>query len=181
MEVVFVTGNAAKVEQLQRFLELPVSHHALDLYEVQSLDLREIVEAKAREAYRHIGKPVLVEDSSLVFNALGQLPGPFIKWFEKTLGNDGLCQLLNGFEDRSAHAEVGFGLFDGETFRLFKGEMDGEIVEVPHGDGGFGWDPIFIMKESGNTRAELSEEEYKATSMRRIATGALKEFLSQNE
>src|SRR5688572_11256576 len=92
----FITGNPAKAEQLRRHLEYPVEHQKLDLHEIQSLDLREIVEHKAKDAFRQVGKPVLVEDTSLIFHALGRLPGPLIRWFLEELGNPGLCKLLDG-------------------------------------------------------------------------------------
>lgn len=49
-------------------------HEKIDLDEIQSLDLREIVEHKVRQAFEKTGKPVLVEDTSLRFEALGNLP-----------------------------------------------------------------------------------------------------------
>jgi len=88
----FITGNTAKAEQLARHLEYPVTHQKLDLPEIQSLDLKEIVEHKAKEAYKQIKKPVLVEDTSLTFSVLGKLPGPLIKWFLTELDNAGLCR-----------------------------------------------------------------------------------------
>ena len=65
---------------------------------------------KARAVYDSTGT-VLVEDSSLVFSALGKLPGPLIKWFLDELDNEGLTQLLNGYEDRSATARACFALY----------------------------------------------------------------------
>jgi len=58
----------------------------IDLDELQSLDLRVIVEHKVRQAYEKVGGPVLVEDVSLEFLALGRIPGPFIKFFEQEIG-----------------------------------------------------------------------------------------------
>lgn len=53
---------------------MEVLHEKIDQGEIQSLDLREIVEHKARQAYEKLHKPVLVEDTSLMFTALGKLP-----------------------------------------------------------------------------------------------------------
>ena len=93
-DLTFVTGNAAKAEQLRWHLPIPLHHQAVDLPEIQSLSLEEVVGHKAREAYKVIGSPVLVEDTALSFEALKGLPGPLIKWFLQELGNDGLCRLL---------------------------------------------------------------------------------------
>ena len=83
MNVTFITGNRIKAEHLARHLDYPINHQSIDLDEIQSLDPNEIVTHKVRQAYSLIKRPVLVEDVSLIFNALGKLPGPFIKWFEQ--------------------------------------------------------------------------------------------------
>ncbi len=63
--ITFITGNAAKAAQLGRHLDHPVTHKKLDLPEIQSLDLHEVVEHKAKEAYKQVGGFVLVENTSL--------------------------------------------------------------------------------------------------------------------
>jgi len=168
-KLTFITGNAAKAEQLGRHLDFPVVHQKVDLTEVQSLDLAEIVEHKAKEAFKLVGTPVLIEDTALVFNALGRLPGPLIKWFLTELDNEGLARLLDGYNDRSAKAEVLFGLYDGQELRTFYGCAEGSISETPRGERGFGWDPIFIPKGHNKTWGEMTPDEQKETSMRRIA------------
>src|SRR5579859_8229615 len=104
--ITFITGNPGKVSLLKQYLDFPVVHTSIDLVEVQSLDLATIVKHKAKEAYRQVGGPVLVEDTSLRFYALGKLPGPLIKGFLTELGTSGLCRLLDGSSERSALAEV---------------------------------------------------------------------------
>jgi non-canonical purine NTP pyrophosphatase (RdgB/HAM1 family) len=175
----FITGNAAKAEQLAYHLDIPLAHHKLDLAEIQSLDLQEIVEHKVREAYRQLGTPVLVEDTALTFHALSRLPGPLIKWFLNELDNKGLTHLLDGYPDRSATAEVLFGLYDGQTLHTFGGSMKGRIASHPRGERGFGWDPIFIPDGHEQTWGEMTPEEQSSTSMRRIALKKLQAHLEQ--
>jgi non-canonical purine NTP pyrophosphatase (RdgB/HAM1 family) len=88
--------------------------------------------------------PVIVEDTSLCFNALNGLPGPYIKWFYEAIGNEGLAKLLEGFEDKSAYAQcvLSYSAGEGHEVRTFVGVVDGNIVN-PTGPQGFGWDPIF--------------------------------------
>ena len=179
MSITFITGNAAKAEQLGRHLDHPVSHTKLDLVEIQSLDLHEIIEHKTKEAYKQVGGIVLVEDTSLTFNALGRLPGPLIKWFLTELDNAGLCKLLDAYDDRSAVAEVCFGLYDGKELRMFEGEARGSIAPTPRGEKGFGWDPIFVPEGHEKTWGEMDPEEQKETSMRRIALQRLEGVLKQ--
>ena len=180
MMITFITSNPSKAEQIRRYLNHPIEHKKLDLLEMQSLDLKEVALHKAKEAYRTIGTPVLVEDTSLVFHALGKLPGPLIKWFLQELDNSGLCKVLDQFEDRTALATVVFGLYDGENLEIFEGEIKGTIANYPKGERGFGWDSIFIPEGYAKTWGEMNEEEQKETSMRRIALKKLESYLQDN-
>ena len=60
--ITFITGNQKKADYLAQYLRLNIEHVKLDLDEIQSLDLREIVEHKVKQAYEKIKKPVIVED-----------------------------------------------------------------------------------------------------------------------
>jgi non-canonical purine NTP pyrophosphatase (RdgB/HAM1 family) len=176
-KLTFITGNAGKAKYLADYFHLPVEHIKLDLHEIQSLDLKEVVEDKAQRAFAIVKSPVLVEDVSLIFNGMKKLPGPLIKWFLETLGNDGLCKLLDKYDDRSAFAEVQFAICDENGIHTFTGSMEGIIAENPRGEMGFGWDPIFIPKGYDKTWAEMSDDDKHATSMRKIALEKMTEFL----
>lgn len=178
-----MTGNAAKADYLKRFCDYPFDHHAVDLPEIQSLDLQEIVEAKAKTAHAILKKPVLVEDVSLVFNALGSLPGPLIKWFLKTLGNAGMAQLVSKYKDRSAVASVCYCLYDGKTAKFFRGSANGRIASEPKGDPKFGWNPIFIPdgqadEKNPKTWAQMTDQEIETTAMRTKPLKDLKKYLN---
>ena len=163
--ITFITGNPHKADYLSRMLGLPLKHRAVDLTEIQSTSLEEIVGHKVRQAYAFAKRPVLVEDVALGFTALGGLPGPFIKFFvEAPNGLGNLCRMLDGFDDRSAVAACVFGYCDGEQVKLFRAELGGVIAKHPVGNGGFGWDKIFCPDGyGGKTRAELYTDEYVAT------------------
>ena len=176
----FITGNAGKAKYLSDYFHLPVEHVKLDLKEIQSVDLKEVVIDKAERAYAIVKSPVLVEDVSLTFKSLKALPGPLIKWFLETLGNKGLCELLDGFNDRGAVAEVEFALCDDAGVHTFGGKREGMIAEIPRGEAGFGWDPIFIPEGYDKTWGEMTPDEKHATSMRRIALEKLSEFMLKN-
>jgi non-canonical purine NTP pyrophosphatase (RdgB/HAM1 family) len=179
-KLTFVTSNKSKAEQLGRHLEFPVVHKKIDVKEIQSSNLREIVEEKVKEAYKIVKGPVLVEDTSLTFTALNGLPGPFIKWFLTSLRNDGLCKLLDSYKNRSAFAEVCFGLYDGKQLLFFEGKMEGKISTEVKGEEGFGWDPIFIPKGYKKTWGQMTAEEQSKTSMRRIGLKKLEEYLKNS-
>lgn len=173
----YVTSNPGKVRLLRRYVDIPVQHKDIDLIEIQSLDLATIIEYKAKEAYRQVLSPVLVEDASLRFLALGKLPGPLIKWFLAELDTNGLCTLLDGYTERAALAEVQFGLYDGQSFHAFAGARVGSIALTPRGSNGFGWDSIFIPEGHSRTWAEMTNEEQEATSMRKLALKELGTYL----
>jgi len=175
--ITFVTGNANKAAFLERNLGITLTHRSMDIVEIQSLDVAEVAAAKAKSAYAEVGGPVLVEDVSLVFTALGQLPGPLVKWFLKDLGNERLCRLLDPFNDRSAKHIVNYCLYDGQTARNFYGAVSGEIANQPRDGDGWGFDAIFIPEGTDKTRAELSQEEQDQHSPRRLAVAALKKYL----
>ena len=134
--ITFITGNQKKADYLSKYLGFPIEHIKLDLDEFQSLDLREIVEHKVKQAYEKIRKPVLVDDVSLEFCALGRIPGTFIKFFEEEMTFATLCSLLDG-KDRSAIARCGYGYYDGDRFEYFEGKMNGTIAKTPTKDNGF--------------------------------------------
>jgi inosine triphosphate pyrophosphatase len=158
---IFITGNMDKVAYLEKTLGIALEHHKLDLDEIQSADPQKVIEHKVRQAYDILGKPVLVEDTILGFNALHGLPGPFVKFFvDAENGLETMCRILDGFDDRSAYATATYGYFDGNDLRFFAGKLDGIIAEHPRGEGGYGWDKIFEPKGyGGRTRAELDESE----------------------
>jgi len=139
----FITGNLDKVKWTQRYSPIPIKHTKLDLTEIQPLDPKEVIEHKVKEAYKIVKKPVLVEDTSVIFHAFGRLPGPLIKWFLEELGTDGLCNILKN-KDKAATARIIFGLFDGKKVSFYEDSIKGTIAEEPRGKNGFGWDPIFI-------------------------------------
>ncbi len=175
--ITFITGNLGKVAEVSRYLGIPVDHVALDLPEIQSLDLEEVVRDKAARAYEHLKRPVLVEDVSFVFNALGKLPGPLIKWFSKELENEGLCRLLDGHKDRSCEAVVCYGYHDGKSVRTVSGSMKGTVARHPRDGNSFGWAPVFIPDGMSKTYAELTNEEQAPIAMRNRALARLKEYL----
>lgn len=176
-DITFITGNQNKADYLAKYLGFSVKHIKLDLDEIQSLDLKEIVEHKVRQAYEKIKSPVIVEDVSLEFVALHGLPGPFIRFFVDNVPFETICSLVNG-RTRKATAKCVFGYYDGETLKLFESALGGNIAEIPNGENGYGWDKIFIPNGYNVTRAQLSEEDDKKTYLQIKPFAKLKKFLT---
>lgn len=178
MDLLLATSNEKKASELQTLLNRPIQRVKLDLPEVQAVDVQAVIEAKAREAYRLVGKPVLVEDTGLAFAAWNGLPGALIRWFLDRVGNEGLCQMLQSYEQTAATAETCIGYFDGSEYHVFSGVVTGQIVRTPQGSDGFGWDPIFMPDGWTKTFAEMTEEK-NLVSMRKLAVAQLKVFLDE--
>jgi len=174
----FVTGNANKVREAEQILGVEIRQMKLaGAHEIQTNDLDELVRHKAEQAFREVGGPVLVEDSGLVFTAWNGLPGALVKWFECTVGLSGMLKMLQGFDDRSAIAHCSVALHDGERLVLGHGEVTGRVAETLRGEGGFGWDALFIPDGHDRTYGEMAAGEKNAISHRRRAFEALKKNL----
>ena|SRR3989344_5241738 len=180
MNITFITGNQNKADYLAKYLGFPVKHVKLDLDEIQSLDLKEVVEHKVKQAYGIVKEPVIVEDVSLEFAAFGRLPGTFIRFFVDEVPFEIICNMVNG-QIRKAVAKCVFGYYDGKTLQLFEGQLKGEIAEKPSGENGYGWDKIFIPEGYSVTRASLNEDDDRKTYMLIKPFAQLKEFLVKSE
>ena len=167
-QIIFITGNKGKLMEAQSILPQIVGKE-IELPEIQEIDAEKIIEAKLREAYKHHQGEYIVEDTSLYIEALNGLPGPLIKWFLQTLGDEGLANLVLKYDNRKAVAKTIAGHINeqGET-NYFSGEIAGEIVS-PAGDGGFGWDKIFKPENFDKTFGQMTREEKNKISMRKIA------------
>jgi inosine triphosphate pyrophosphatase len=179
VNITFITGNEHKAKYVAQWLGVPVAHRKVDLDELQTLDLHTLVEHKAKQAFGIVGTPVLIEDAQLVFDAMGRLPGPFIKFFVEELGPDGIARMLNAFDDRRAFGNICYALYDGREMKYFEGSMSGSIATEPRGTGGFGFDPIFVNDGYKITRGEMDEETYAATSYRKQALDKLAAHLNR--
>ena len=181
----FITGNKKKLEEAKAIFErdypdIELVMEKADIPELQG-DPVEIVQNKLQWAIERVEGPLLVEDTSLCFNAFGGLPGPYIKDFLTKLGTKGLYKLLEGFEDKTAYSQCIFGLITkkGEKGQLFVGQTKGRIVD-PRGPDNFGWDPVFEPNGFDKTYAEIPSEEKNKISHRSKSLALLLEHLKTN-
>jgi non-canonical purine NTP pyrophosphatase (RdgB/HAM1 family) len=177
-KITFITGNQGKADNLARFLGFPIDHVKIDLDEIQSPELKKVVQHKVHQAYEQIKRPVIIDDVSLEFGCMGRLPGTFIKWFLEDLSLEAICRLLDG-KDRSAIGRCMVGYYDGTTEEYLEGSIAGTIAEHPMGENGYGWDAIFIPEGYNKTRAQLTDADYEAVYRKIRPLDELKEFLEQ--
>lgn len=174
--IAFVTGNRGKLEEVRRIWAAapggpPVELEAveLDLPEIQSLDLVEVVRAKAREAHRRLGRPVVVDETGLDIEAFGGFPGPLVKWMLEAMGPEGMAAAAlavarSAVDGKGATAAAtarcaALYLGDDGTEVVAEGSEEGTLVLPRRGENGFGWDPVFLPAAGEKTYGELSGEE----------------------
>lgn len=180
VKAVFVTTNEHKRREAQEVLGVELETASPDVPEIQALDVAEVAIRKAGSAYEALGSPpfpVLVEDSGLVIGAWNGLPGALTKWFVSSVGNDGILGMLSGAEDRSATAVCAVAVAgESGSVRVFVGEVAGSIATEPRGEGGFGWDPIFVPEGGELTYAEMGEAKNRDSHRARAFRAARRWF-----
>ncbi|CAE6476998.1 unnamed protein product [Rhizoctonia solani] len=203
--LIFVTGNANKLREVEEILAaggvpLIIQSQNIDLPEIQGTAV-EVSKEKCRRAAEIVGGPCITEDTSLGFVALNGLPGPYIKWFLREVGTEGLNKMLDGFETRAAFAQCNFAYSKGPGFEpiVFEGRTEGRIVPPrgpskfgwdpgrtegrivpPRGPSKFGWDPVFEPIEGeGKTYAEMSSEAKNKISHRFRSLEKLRNYLEK--
>ena len=177
-EILLVTGNAHKLHEWQNFMpnDITLSSIDIDLEEIQSDDPLAIVSDKAQRAFAEVGKPVVVEDVSAGLVKFDGLPGPFIKFFMKRLGQDALYQLAGREDGAEALVSCSAAYFDGENLIPVRADVEGTVV-APRGDSTFGFDVTFVPKGHTQTYAEMDPAYKNSISHRALAAKMLFEKL----
>jgi non-canonical purine NTP pyrophosphatase (RdgB/HAM1 family) len=176
MKLYFITGNKNKFKEAKSII-VDLNQFEFDLPEIQNIDPKIIIKAKFLEALKHKKGEFIVEDTSLYLDCLNGLPGPLIKWFLETIGNDGLYNIAKKLNNFKAEAKTVIGYAKNEKeIKFFEGKIKGRIVSSK-GKQGFGWDPIFKPDGFDKTFAEMSAKEKNKISMRRVASNKLKQHL----
>lgn len=190
MKIVFATNNAHKLDEVRQVVG--------EKFEIVSLRECGIVEdipeneptlegnalAKARYIYERTGFNCFADDTGLEVDALGGEPGVRSARYA-TDGHDDeankrlLLERLQGEENRAAQFRTAVALILGGKEYLFEGIVRGEIALEQHGEGGFGYDPLFFPEGGNLTFAQMSSEEKNAISHRGRAVRKLAEFLQQ--
>ena len=196
MKLVFASNNKHKLEEVRQIL--PTHVEVISLREigfVQDIDetgttLEENSALKAREVWNWLTDNslldsvdgVFADDTGLEISALGGAPGVrTARW-----AGDEACDVNNrqkalhelaGVKDRAARFRTVVSLIIKGEMQQVEGIVNGEIAIEEEGDGGFGYDPVFIPEGYNNTFASLSSEEKNAISHRGRAMEALRKLI----
>jgi len=196
MKIWFATNNAHKKKELQtilgRSLYIPSEHGLSFNPEETGATFCENALLKARELKKLLGKknePVIADDSGLCVDALGGRPGVLSARYGEVNGkkltsqqqNLLLLEELGDSKIRTARFVCAMVLlFDENQFFVVQETLKGEIIKSQRGDGGFGYDPVFIIPKFSRTLAELSDEEKNDISHRGKAGRGIAKFLQSN-
>jgi len=198
MKIWFATNNAHKKAELEAILDTSLkipSDEGLDFDpEETGTTFCENALLKARELKKILKDdgPVIADDSGLCVDALGGRPGIFSARYGEDGGrklsyNDKNLLLLDELKDcaqRSARFVCAMVLlFENDRFFIVQETLEGEIVkgrESLRGEGGFGYDPVFLIPSLGRTLAELSAEEKNSLSHRGKAGKHIAKILKNN-
>jgi len=191
-ELIVATKNRGKIKEIQALLEdlVEVVISAADLPDFpDTLEDGTTFEAnalkKAREAMLFTGKPALADDSGLAVDILDGQPGVYSARFAGEGGGDAannerLLLALKGIEPVKRKAAfvcaLAFMTPDGGE-HIFTGRVGGTILDAPQGNGGFGYDPLFLVEGYDCTMAELQLEEKNRISHRGQAFRQFRDFL----
>ncbi len=154
-ELFFVSSNVHKYDEAKRILDsfgIRLSFLKSTLREIQSDSIHEIATLKAKDAFAKFQRPILVEDDGLFIDSVGGFPGPYSSFVFKTIGNEGILNLLK--ESRDARFVSVITYCDNTVLQCFDGMIHGNISMSQKGRG-WGYDPIFIPVNSEKTFAEL--------------------------
>ena len=194
MKVVLASSNPGKLLELRALLKPAglqvVSQDALGVEPPEETGVTFVENAliKARAACAATGLPALADDSGVVVDALGGAPGVRSARYagEGASDADNLARLLEALAgvdppERGAAfvcAIVYLRHAQDPCPIVCEGVWRGRILDVPRGDGGFGYDPVFFVETLGRTAAELSRAEKNAVSHRGQALARLLDRLA---
>jgi non-canonical purine NTP pyrophosphatase (RdgB/HAM1 family) len=175
---VLVTGNPGKIAEARLAVGIDLETVEVDLPEIQSLDYLEVLRAKADEAWRRVGRPLIVEEAGLDLAALNGFPGPLVKWMLEAVGAEGLARTAAALDKTRAASRCFLLYKDGDREIVAEGRTEGILILPGRGTHGFGWDPVFLPDGSELTFAELTGAEKGEVSHRGKAWRAMADRLA---
>lgn len=189
-KLVFATNNAHKLDEVRKILA--DSFQVMSLKEIECFDeipetadtLEGNAEQKALWVLEKYGYDCFADDTGLEVDALGGAPGVYSARYagENASYQDNCLRLLSeldGKELRTARFRTVICLKKNGETHFFDGEVHGQITKDQRGENGFGYDPVFEVKDKGRTLAEMEDSEKNSLSHRYRATAKLSAFLSE--
>jgi len=197
-KLLLATRNRKKLDELQRILDAALGGHRVDLVGLADvpaypevpetgLTFAENALLKAREGVKHTGLATVADDSGLAVDALNGMPGVFSARWAGGHGNDDanldlvLAQISDVSDEHRGAAFVCAAalVLPGGREHLVDGVQRGRLLRARRGEGGFGYDPIFVGEGQLRTNAELDPAEKDAISHRGAAFRTLAKVIAK--
>ncbi len=183
-KLTFVTKNKEKISDITKMLGDKIDLtfiSELELLEIQSLSVEEVVAFKAKQAHEILGVPVAVSDSGLEIKSLNNFPGALVKFVNETIGQEGIVRLLENNQDRKSFFVAAIGYYDSKHgAKVFVERDEGTIAQEPRGKG-WHFDSIFVPKGDTRTWAEIGRKRKNDDSAFRRALEKMINFLLKND
>lgn len=193
-KLVLASNNAGKLKEFSRLFAplaielIPQGQLGVSEAEEPHVTFVENALAKARHAAAATGLPALADDSGICVRALGGAPGVYSARYagepkSDARNNAKLVEALRDSGDRRAYYYAVLVLVrhaDDPQPLIVEGRLDGEVLAEPRGEGGFGYDPHFLIPALGKTAAELTAEEKNPISHRGKALAVLLDKLRED-
>lgn len=159
--VVFVTANQSKHREVQLLLAgLDVRWQRLDLARQETDDLEMIARARALEAYRRLGEPCFLESTGLWLWEHGGAPGASFKRAWRELGEEGFAARYGGSRGMTRVVVALAESPEPKDVRIFTGSIAGRLLTTPRGEGGYGWDRLWVPDGYDRTLGEMAASAY---------------------
>ena len=180
-KLLVATGNSHKTDEIRAILGAGYvvsdlkAHPELPEVEETGTTFLENATLKAVEISKQVDGLILSDDSGLEVDALGGEPGVYSSRYAGEAGNDAannkkLLHELQGEDSRTARFRCVMVLAqDGEVLTSFDGAVEGRMLSELHGEGGFGYDPLFVPDGYDQTFSQLSEGIKNQLSHRAVA------------
>lgn len=191
-EAIIATHNPGKVKEFKEILE-PKGYDVKSLAEIGFTEeieetghtFEENAILKAEAVAKAVNKMVIADDSGLSIDNLGGRPGVYSARYAGEQKDDqaNIAKVLSELkgiekEQRTARFRCALAVsIPGEETKTVEGHVEGYIAEEPRGEYGFGYDPIFIVKDKDKTIAELTSDEKNKISHRADALKKLSKLL----
>jgi len=174
LRIIFASSNKNKIREASGILaeyNIEIQPLIMECPEIQKDDIEDVAKFSVEFAFKKVQSQVIVEDSGLFIESLKGFPGPYSSYVYRTIGNDGILNLMRNQRNRQATFKSVIAYSDSEgSILTFIGETRGKIsLEILKGDnGGWGFDPIFIPIEGNDkTYAEMGLKEKNKISHRK--------------
>ena len=187
--IYFITGNKHKYDEVLKIfqnekLNLILQQKDIETLEIQANNIKDVALFKLKSVKEKIKGSFFIEDAGFFVDLpLKGFPGVYSSYVMKTIGNEGILNLISDFKNTKAHFAAVIALYFEPLNKIltFEGEVKGKVSKTIRGKNGFGFDPIFIPEElPDKTFAELSMSEKNKLSHRSNALRKLILFLKEN-